>query len=179
MTSTRGILLVLIACNAPRAAAPLPPRVTPSDAASADVEVAGSCDQPTPSSELVASVEHGACDGRCPRYTVSLYRDGTVDYFGLAFVAVAGWRSRHVDPAVVEELARGFAALDFSKLSQSLLVFPGGAWIGTVMFGTETGYVDFSDSRNPPELTAVVDKLDALAGAAQGANSVGKRCSWR
>jgi hypothetical protein len=173
---TRGLLIVLAACSAP---APPPPRAAPppavaaSDAAVADVAVVSECDgQPPTTAPLVVRVWHPhGCDGKCPVYSVAVFRDGTIEYVGRAHVAVAGRRVTHVDPAVAEKLACGFAAIGFASLPDydSPRAFGGPTTI--VQVGTASVKLAFGDLRIPPELTALVDKIDELAGAKQGSES--------
>jgi hypothetical protein len=180
---TRGLLIVLAACSAAAAPTPHaapPPAVAASDAGVADVAAELACDgQPPTTAPLVASVWHPhGCDGKCPVYSVAVFRDGTIEYVGRAHVAVAGRRVTHVDAAVVEELEREFAAIGFASLPDynSPRAFGGPTTI--VQVGTASVQLAFGDLRIPPELTALVDKIDALAGAEQGSESArGEPCS--
>jgi hypothetical protein len=169
---TRALPIVLAACSA----APVP--VMPAPPPVPDAAITPVCDDsPVPIAPLVVRVEHGACDGRCPVYSVALYRDGTIEYFGTVHVAAGGRRVKHIDAAAVEEIARGFAAIDLAKLPHDPFTFSAGAWTGTVQVGAETAYLELSEPRGiPPALSALVDRLDALAGAAPGNESARKSC---
>ncbi len=151
------------------------------DAAVADVAAEPACGgQPTTPAPLVARVGHHGCDGKCPVYSVAVFRDGTIEYVGLVHVAAAGRRVTHVDAAVAEGLARGFAAIGFASLPDYNSPESAGGPTTSVEVGTAFAQLTDGDRRIPPELTALVDKIDALAGAEQGSESAhGELCSTR
>jgi Domain of unknown function (DUF6438) len=129
---------------------------------------------------MVARVGHHGCDGKCPVYLVAVFRDGTIEYVGLAHVAAAGRRVTHVAAAVAEELAHGFAAIGFASLPDYNSPEYFGGPTTSVEVGTASVQLAYGDRRIPPELTALVDKIDALAGAERGSESAhGKPCSTR
>jgi len=161
----RAIVLGLVACGAAPHAAP-PPRVTPSEAAVVDVAEQAAC--PPTTAPIVVRVAHFSCDGRCPNYSVAVYRDGTVDYYGRVDVAVAGRRVTHVDPAVVDELARGFEAIGFGSLPNYDQPMMFGGATAVIEIGNATVTVTGGDRRIPPQLTDLEDKIDVLADVARG-----------
>jgi hypothetical protein len=180
----RAFLVGLVACGAttsppPRATqlADVVPRDGPTADASATTDAAvvvdaTICAAPLePRSPLVMSVDYGTCDGRCPIYSIAVYRDGTVDYFGDTNVAIAGARVKHVDNATIAEIARDVAAIDRSTFSRSKLGYSAGAWLSTITIGTEIWYVEARE-HHPAGLTALYDKLDALVDAAPGSQSL-------
>jgi hypothetical protein len=56
-------------------------------------------------------IDHPLCFGTCPAYTVWIFRDGTIVYHGDHFVAHAGIRIGHMDPAQVRQFAATYSAL--------------------------------------------------------------------
>lgn len=53
------------------------------------------------------------CFGQCPYYSLAIHGDGTVEYEGKAFVAVAGKHKAKVSPAVVKQLVLSFKRADY------------------------------------------------------------------
>jgi hypothetical protein len=117
--------------------------------------------------EIVASIERRACYGACPIYSLTVYRDGEVEYFGEQFVIVHGNQRAHVGPATIELIDRAFARANYFALAETY----------TTTNMTDMPYVltTYSDGRRtksiehyigdrsaPPALEAVEDRLDAL-----------------
>lgn len=63
--------------------------------------------------QVAFTLERGACFGACPRYTVTIYTDGTVEYNGERFVDVEGEQTSTIDSAVVEQMIAGFEAAGY------------------------------------------------------------------
>ena len=69
--------------------------------------------QPGSASALLASLERTACYGRCPIYTVTVLRDGTVLWEGRRFVKVTGKATAKLPAATVTALADAFKKAGF------------------------------------------------------------------
>ena len=72
-----------------------------------------------PPSEIVATLDRGACNGECPVYSLVIYRDGTVEYIDLRFVKADGGRRAHLSPLELVELRRLFERADYFALGGS------------------------------------------------------------
>jgi hypothetical protein len=57
-------------------------------------------------SELLAAIQRTACFGSCPVYTLAIYRDGTVEFEGRAYVNVCGKAVGRISPDKVSQLER-------------------------------------------------------------------------
>lgn len=57
-----------------------------------------------PAHELLASLQRTECYGTCPAYTVTVYRDGAVEYVGDKYVKTTGKAEGHATPAQLEQL---------------------------------------------------------------------------
>ncbi|MGI4826664.1 MAG: DUF6438 domain-containing protein [Janthinobacterium lividum] len=73
--------------------------------------------RPFPSPVVQASVlvimQQMGCEGKCPSYRMTLHGDGTLEYEGFTFVAVAGKKTVRIDPAAVANLVRQFEEAKF------------------------------------------------------------------
>jgi hypothetical protein len=56
--------------------------------------------------ELLAGIQRTTCFGSCPAYTLAVYRDGTVEFEGRAYVNVCGTAIGKIGPDKVIELER-------------------------------------------------------------------------
>jgi hypothetical protein len=92
-----GVLAILAGCDAgakpapPAALPPPPPHVTVASVP----PVPPVPPMPPPTTAplehvLLASIDRGACYGTCPIYTVTVYRDGKVEYVGKEYVKKKG-----------------------------------------------------------------------------------------
>lgn len=73
-----------------------------------------------PSSEAVENavitIERTVCFGSCPDYALTIYGNGTVNYEGRNFVAVAGKRTASISPGNVRELVNNFYDIHYFSL---------------------------------------------------------------
>lgn len=72
---------------------------------------------PTGPHVLMATIERTMCYGTCPAYKVSIYRDGTVEYAGDAYVKTRGAATGHISPDQVAELDALFAKAHYLDLA--------------------------------------------------------------
>jgi len=64
-------------------------------------------------------LERWECFGSCPAYSLSISGDGTVSYFGMAYVNVKGQASKQVSVDDVQALVDEMLAADYFNLSVS------------------------------------------------------------
>jgi len=67
-------------------------------------------------SDTVITLERTTCYGTCPSYTLSILKDGTVNYIGRDYVRVKGTAQWKVEPAVVDSLVKEFLKIDYFSL---------------------------------------------------------------
>lgn len=118
---------------------------------------------------LLASIHRGACYGTCPIYTLAVYRDGTVEYEGRAYVKTKGKAAGTVTDDQMAALDKLFTedhylaynsqytSADVSdEASASTAYRPLGA--------SETKTVDHydGDTRAPASLTKLEDRFDEI-----------------
>ena len=72
-----------------------------------------------PPSEIVASLERGACNGSCAEYSVVIYNDGLVEYIGMQHVATRGVAHVHLSARELGELHQLFASANYFALGGS------------------------------------------------------------
>jgi hypothetical protein len=104
-----AILFALAGCGAHPKAPPTETTPPPSNTTPATPE----------NGDIVASLSRGGCYGDCPIYTVTLHRDGTVDYDGEQYVKVTGKQTGHVDATAIEKLEAQFAKAGFADLKDA------------------------------------------------------------
>src|SRR5206468_3818802 len=61
-------------------------------------------------------VEHTACFGTCPVYSVTIFRDGRVRYNGIEFVKEKGVRTKTISTGEFQRLAAKVDEIGFFKL---------------------------------------------------------------
>jgi formylglycine-generating enzyme required for sulfatase activity len=79
-------------------------------------EGVGSTAGPGPSAPVFALMKQDGCMGTCPRYRVAVHRDGTIDYFGQAYVDVSGARTSTISRESTKSLMQLFDDVDFLSL---------------------------------------------------------------
>lgn len=101
-------LLALAACGGRTAAEP--------DQAH-DHELSNHAPAPTGAHVLLASLSRTACYGWCPIYTVTVYRDGVVEYDGERFVKTKGKATWHLAPDELAALDTLFTSHGYLSLA--------------------------------------------------------------
>ena len=139
-------LLAVCAIAACGGAAPPPPREETLDnhAAAAVVEPATTIDRLT--------LERTACLGTCPVYTVTLSRDGVVEWNGEANVAVTGRATAHVDRHGLEQIAVALDAIHFFERDRAGKLpappcAPGTICVGTISTCSDTSHTNVTVTR--------------------------------
>lgn len=137
-------------------------------------------------SEVYISLSRGACESKCPVYTVIVHGGGMVAYQGEENVAIAGQQIAMISPQAVEELleaayAAGFADLQDKYLSSySPTVTKDGVVIVSVRgatgsprsilvltIGDYSKRIVFQPEHAPADLVKLADLVDELADSAR------------
>ena len=117
--------------------------------------------------EVMATIARTGCYGWCPSYTVTIYRDGVVEYHGDSFVKQKGDHKGRLDPSEIAKLDALFAQAHYVQLKDSYTEYN-----VTDMPSVSTSYrpeggplkkIDhyLGDSSPPEGLGEVEDGLDA------------------
>ena len=126
--------------------------------------------QRKPDSEVVITIERGACFGSCPIYSAQIYADGTVIYRGVDFVKIKGNRRHRIPKDRVNELIKAFEQINYFSLKERYDTDENGRSV-TDMPTTTTSIswngkykkvIDYYYS--PKELVTLEDLIDKLAG---------------
>jgi len=67
-------------------------------------------------SEVLITIERGACYGTCPIYSAQISGDGTVIYSGIENVKVKGKKRFKIPKAKVQELVKAFESINYFSL---------------------------------------------------------------
>jgi hypothetical protein len=126
---------------------------------------------------VMASLERTACYGRCPIYTVTVLRDGTVTWQGRRFVKVVGSATAKLPARTVAALAAAFRRADFFALADRYDhrdVTDNPSAITTFSDGTRTKKIDhyYGDESAPAALRELEARVDELAGTARWVGQV-------
>jgi len=71
---------------------------------------------PGAGADATITLERGACERRCPVYSVTVRSDGSAVYDGKHYVAKTGTEKTRVDAKAVRALVQEFESLDFFAL---------------------------------------------------------------
>jgi len=113
-------------------------------------------------SSVTITMERSACFGECPIYRVAVRGDGTVDYDGEDFVAVAGKHRAKVPVAVMMQLVEEFRKARFFSLLPryaSQVTDAASTKIGIAFDGYAAEVLDYVGE--PVGMPSVVRKLEA------------------
>ena len=66
-------------------------------------------------SGVLARYGNGACYGACPVFSVTIYENGKVDFYGTEFTITKGGASKTVSQETLEEIRSAFAKADFIR----------------------------------------------------------------
>lgn len=183
-------LAVLAACDTDRTPAlprpapavkPPPPPVVPAplDAAVPEAPVVDAGPPGPAAREPVATLHRTACFGRCPAYTVSIYRDGVIEYDGTGYVKTKGKATGRLSRAKIDAIDRRFAAahyFDFKDRYHADVTDAPWAitsWHHDGKVKTVEHY--FGDDHAPEALTRLEDDLDKLIGIERWIGSEAER----
>lgn len=152
-TMRLAILAFLAACDAPT---PAPP---PANVVAA----------PPVSHEVMATLERQACYGWCPIYTLTIHRDGRVEYHGKQYVKQRGSAEAQLTPGQIDELDRAFATAKFFQLADAY-THEDATDAPTVMTsyrkdGHEKNVAHYhGDDHAPDSLTTLESSIDTIVG---------------
>jgi len=124
-------------------------------------------------SEIVITIERGACFGSCPIYSAQIYSDGTVIYKGVDFVKIKGKRRHRISKDRVNQLIKAFEQINYFSLKDKYDVDENGQSVTdmptiTTSISLNGKYKKVIDYYFPPkELVALEDLIDKLAGLKQ------------
>jgi hypothetical protein len=172
--------LLLCACHAepaPVAAVPVALPDAPDAVAPTPVP------PPTPKEPHVTlTMERSGCFGSCPAYRIAIRDDGLVTYEGLGWVRQHGHVTRHVTPAIADDLIDGYRTASAIPL-QTPRVFVTTSDVPTVTFvieeldGSQKKLVhDTGDSRSPKEWTTFEDRMDEVLRTESLTSCNGREC---
>jgi hypothetical protein len=122
---------------------------------------------------LLASLRRTACLGQCPVYTVTIFRDGLVEYEGESFVKAAGKVSAQLDRAqlvAIDELfaRNGYLVLGDAYDDHGVMDFPW-AYTSYRPSGCSTKSIAhyYGDPDAPRALVVIEDGLDRIVDIEQ------------
>jgi hypothetical protein len=120
-------------------------------------------------SSVMLSLERTACYGRCPIYTVTVLRDGTVKWEGKQFVKVTGKATAKLPATALTALAEAFKRADYFALADkydSYDVTDHPSAITSYADGgkTKTIHHYHGDRSAPEKLSELESKVDELVG---------------
>lgn len=112
---------------------------------------------------LIASLERGACLGRCPQYAVRVYSDGLVEFEGRRFVATAEKASATLTAAELKAVRSALEAAHFESFKPAY-TRPTTTDLPTVIVsnGRKTVRHALGDQTAPASLTRLEQQLDEL-----------------
>ena len=132
---------------------------------------------PAMDSSLIASLDRGPCQGRCPVYRVELYGSGRVKFDGKQHVASTGVRDGTATSSGVQSFMRAVAASQFATVDTSFVM--GSAACGSyvtdlpmmtlsIKVGSRMKSVQYDiGCRNAPKFLRTLEaQLDTTAGTA-------------
>jgi hypothetical protein len=166
-------LAVLAACETDRKPAPPTPppayKPTPSDAAATVTAVVDARPADPGSREPVATLQRTACFGWCPVYTVSVHRDGAIEYDGTEYVKIKGKATGVLPQDKVDAIDKLFAAAHYFDFEDSYTHYDVTDNPSAITSWHHDGKVKtiehyYGDSHAPPALTQLEDDLAKLIG---------------
>lgn len=129
---------------------------------------------PPPAGEhvLLASIDRGACYGTCPIYTLTVYRDGKVEYEGKDYVKTKGKATGTVTAAQLAALDKLFTddhylAYNSAYTSYDATDEPSARTAYRPLGAATTKSVDhyYGDLKAPESLTKLEDAFDRVVGS--------------
>jgi hypothetical protein len=159
--------------------------LVPSDAATADAAQAADATRrrsavmcperelPPVTDDVLVSLQRDGCYGRCPVYQLLVYRDGRVQFTGIAYVEQCEATAR-LDANTLAELASMFERMKFSALKAEYLHYDATDHSGaTTTFQPARGRTRktvqhyHGDSSAPKRLAEIEHEIDRIVGTAE------------
>ncbi|HEY2747996.1 MAG TPA: DUF6438 domain-containing protein [Polyangia bacterium] len=121
---------------------------------------------------VMLSLERTACYGRCPIYTVTVLRDGTVQWEGKRFVKVTGKATAKLPAATLTALADAFRGAGFFALadkydSYDVTDHPSAITSYADGYQKKTIHHYHGDRSAPEKLSQLEARIDELVGTAR------------
>ena len=120
-------------------------------------------------SEVLITIERGACYGTCPIYSAQISGDGTVVYNGIENVKVKGKKRFKIPKAKVQELVKAFENINYFSLKDKYETDENGMRIAdlppvttSISFKGKTKKV-IHNYGAPKELRELENKIDEAA----------------
>lgn len=121
-------------------------------------------------SEILITIERGACFGSCPIYSAQIYADGTVIYKGKDFVKVTGERKYRISTDKLRELVKAFEQINYFSLKDRYETDENGRSItdqpttttSICLRGQRKQVVDYYYA--PKELVDLENEIERIAG---------------
>jgi len=122
--------------------------------------------------EVMATLERTACYGTCPMYSLTVYRDGTVEYNGEQFVKTQGKATGQITPAEVTQLDDLFTNAHYFDLKDAYTdydVTDNPSAKTSYSSGGKTKTIDhyYGDSDAPEVLSTIEDGIDKIVHVEQ------------
>jgi len=121
---------------------------------------------PTPSSQVVITIERTTCFGACPAYSLEITGDGTVTYQGRQFVRVIGKETAKISPEAVEQLVTAFERIHYFDLQNVYTAHITDVPTTTTSIRIGERFKKVVDHYGgPDELQKLEDRIDEVAGS--------------
>jgi hypothetical protein len=125
--------------------------------------------EPSSGASVMLSLERTACFGRCPIYTVTVLRDGTVRWEGKQFVKVSGKATAKLSAATLAALADAFKRAGYFALADQYEnhdMTDGPTAIMSYADGAKKKTIRHyhGDSSAPQKLSQLESRIDELVG---------------
>jgi Domain of unknown function (DUF6438) len=123
-------------------------------------------------SSVMLSLERTACYGRCPIYTVTVLRDGTVQWEGRQFVKTTGEATAKLPAATLTALADAFKRADYFSLhdkydSYDVTDHPSAITSYSDGSKKKTIHHYHGDRSAPEKLSELESRIDELVGTSK------------
>jgi hypothetical protein len=130
--------------------------------------------KPQDLSNVVITLERTACFGRCPVYSLTIFGNGRVEYYGEEYVEITGTQTAQITQDEVRELVDVFYRIKYFNLHDEYRFEFSihGVWISVTDQPTEITSITINGFRKqvldyyaaPEKLKDLEDKIDEIAG---------------
>lgn len=122
------------------------------------------------SSDILITLERGACYGTCPIYSAQISGDGTVIYNGVENVKIKGRKTFKIPKAKVQELTKAFESINYFTFKDKYETDERGMRIADLPTATTSISLKGKSKKvvnyfgAPKELKELENKIDEIAG---------------
>ena len=121
-------------------------------------------------SEILVTIERGACFGACPIYSAQIYADGRVVYKGMANVKVKGEKRHKISKNKIKQLVKAFEQAGYFSLKDKYETDENGniptdlpsTTTSICLHGKQKRVVNYY--RAPKKLSELEGKIERIAG---------------